>query len=766
MNQLRKLIFTIFLFLNFSLAVSAQIEIVFPATRAVFQRDNQNNGYIPVTGITSKEVTRVEGRLVPMVEGQGTETGWQLVDDKLTAGTFTGRIAGTGGWYKLQIRTYVNESLNSIATLERVGIGEVFVVSGQSNAQGFLRFNPKGAKDDRVNGYGFYKSDFLEENPTLTDIRHIDRELDIGPHGQSAWAWGEFGDKIASKFNVPVLIFNTAYEGTLIENWVKSANGESTVHQGYGFTFPGGTPYSFLRIVLQNHASMYGMRSIIWIQGESDYQTNGDIYYANLKYFINKVGADIGKTINWFVTKTSLNFSMSFDQILFAQQKVINELSNVHAGPLTDYVGIPRIDGVHLFNNGFLDGISELATALDNSFNQSLLNQMPPMQPSDFVTVSAVCTASGNARISLSGSYPSIKWNNNTTSSVVEVSTGTAKATLRDSKGNYLFTESIRVSNLFPEAPQISSDLGTVFCEGKTATITTNRTDFTIEWQDGSNSQTFSVSKTASVFAKYRNNSGCVSPISNTINLKVVPTPATPVITSQTGSFGECEGSTIVLAANTGANKAVWSNGRESNTVSINSVGKQSFTVKAVTPEGCESALSEEIETEIYSRPLPPVIEQEGPYSLGIANSQVYESYVWKLEGSVLEGEVSKNILAPQDGYYSVLGFERHAAPFGAICLSKDSGLFFYQRAEDAQGLSVYPNPIENNRVFLSSDTVIEGASISMIDNVGRRIIRNQRVGDISTPYELSFPDGIYQGTYYLIINYNGLERRFRLFFK
>lgn len=751
----------------FGICSYGQLEITFPAERAVFQRDNQNNGFITLSGIASKEATTVEARLIPVVEGQGTETDWQLVDDQLLGGTFSGKVFGKGGWYKLQVRAFANGNLLSMSVLEKVGIGEVFVVSGQSNAQGFLRFNPKGSVDDRVNGFGFYKADFIEDNVTLTDIRHIDRELNIGPHGQSAWAWGELGDKLAAKYNVPVLFFNTAYEGTLIENWVKSANGESTSHQGYGFVFPGGTPYSFLRIILQNHVNIYGMRSIIWIQGESDYQTDGDEYYSNLKYLINKVGTDIGKTIPWLVTKTSLNFNLSFDKILFAQGKVINELPNVFAGPLTDYVGIPRYDGVHLFNNGFLDGISELAEALNATFDQNLLNTMTPLQGKAFLPLNAVCVTGGNARVSLkepSATTPS--WSNGVTANAIQLASGRVSARVKDSKGNTLLTEFLDVKNVFPSAPVVSGGGAGTLCEGSTATFTVDRTDYKITWQDGSEGSSYIATKTENIFARYTNSEGCLSPVSNQFSLRVVENPQAPLVTSPSGNYGECAGGSVTLNAQTAASKVIWNNGAEGPSITVTETGNFLFSAKAETPEGCSSPFSEEVEVNIYAKPSPPVITQNGPYSVGVVNTDVYESYIWKLEGQLLNDEHGTQIAPASNGFVSIAGYERHEAPFAALCLSNDSGLLQFEKTEEAKGLIVYPSPPVDNRVYLTSEEPINQLQINVYDAQGKAVIRSQRISNVGLPYEYVFDQNVFHGFYIMVVSYDGLEKRFRLFFE
>ena len=70
-------------------------------------------------------------------------------------GYFNGRIKMKGGWYRLMLRASKNADVVYEKQIEKVGIGEVFVISGQSNAQGVPNSNSTGAKDDRVNCANF-----------------------------------------------------------------------------------------------------------------------------------------------------------------------------------------------------------------------------------------------------------------------------------------------------------------------------------------------------------------------------------------------------------------------------------------------------------------------------------------------------------------------------------------------------------------------------------------------------------------------------------
>ena len=82
----------------------SQITINLPLSRSVFQRDNKNSSTIYISGNYEGILEKIEARLVPIKQGQGTATDWATIIDKPENGSFVGNIKGAGGWYQLQVR--------------------------------------------------------------------------------------------------------------------------------------------------------------------------------------------------------------------------------------------------------------------------------------------------------------------------------------------------------------------------------------------------------------------------------------------------------------------------------------------------------------------------------------------------------------------------------------------------------------------------------------------------------------------------------------
>jgi hypothetical protein len=296
------------LFILIPLGLSAQIKITTPVERAVYQREINGQATVSITGTYTVPVDKVEIRAVPVLTGQGVATAWAVLQDKPTGGVFSGSIRLLGGWYTLEARASKNGTLvGQPAVVSRMGVGEVFIIAGQSNAQGIDYTSPP-ATDDRVNYIDQDNSVNSLTNPPYPIFKMIDsRTVTMGPRGKGAWCWGILGDLLTAKLNVPVLFINTAWEGTAVRNWQESSQGIKT-QNSFGFFYPEQMPYGNLRISMQNYGKEFGVRSILWMQGETDtypLATTYDDYKNRFQSLINKLGADIGGRVTWVIARTS-----------------------------------------------------------------------------------------------------------------------------------------------------------------------------------------------------------------------------------------------------------------------------------------------------------------------------------------------------------------------------------------------------------------------------------------------------------------------------
>ena len=288
---------TAFLFLLPILAI-AQIQVSFPTNRAVLQRNSANQATLRITGFYTASVTRVEAHLVAR-DGQGTTTDWKTIQDNPTGGVFAGDVTGLGGWYNLEVRGMNgDQQVGNTTTVERVGIGEVFIVAGQSNAQGIHQSAPNPL-NDRVNCVNYrYPDNGFPNDPPTPAFSLLDNSsgFTIAPRGVGSWCWGQLGDLLVKRLNVPVIFFNAAFTGTSSQNW-SDTTPEGGVAYGPGGMYEARQPYINLKIALQFYANTLGVRAILWQQGETDNLLNvpASQYVAQLQTVIAQSRKDYGK---------------------------------------------------------------------------------------------------------------------------------------------------------------------------------------------------------------------------------------------------------------------------------------------------------------------------------------------------------------------------------------------------------------------------------------------------------------------------------------
>lgn len=396
-----------------------QIAISHPVERMIFQRNNSNQAPINIAGTYYSAIDRIDARVV--AQQGGTTTDWTTIQTNPSNGYFYGTLTAAGGWYSLEVRAYKNNVLIDTKTLQKVGVGEVFAIAGQSNAQGGAGVSTP-ATDDRVNSVNY--SDNLTDYNRLPIgfSKMVGDSGKIGPFHYVPWAWGKLGDLLASKLGVPILFYGAGHGGTSSENWSKSAqglpyNGESWKRQDLG------APYRALENSVAYYGSLTGLRGVLWHQGESDPETFFIPYYENIRNVINKTRENTEhSTLAWIVARVSRN-PEPHDGPIFGQNTLISGFNNdpnfppvpnVFAGPNTDNINgsANRTDGIHFDTYA---GQIEFANAWDASLNNTFFVNSTPMMASSLLAVTLTCNAvNPSAPISLSvvGAYNKYAWSN------------------------------------------------------------------------------------------------------------------------------------------------------------------------------------------------------------------------------------------------------------------------------------------------------------------------------------------------------------------
>ena len=355
-----------------SISVRAQLPVSSPVPRMVFQRNTANQASVLVAGLAPPTATTVEARFVPLTTGQGTLTPWTPLAFLPTTKAFRGSVTVSAGWYRLDVRAKNDAAVLNLTSVNRVGVGEVFVLAGQSNVVGGFERVP-GAIDDRVSCVDF-RQDSLSEQLLPLRFSHVSYGSNIGP-SQPPHIWGMLGDSLVRRLNVPVLFLGAALGGTSSEQWRQSAAGTIGAAQNDAV-------YRRLGVVLLHYIARTGARAVLWHQGESDLSTSNQTYFDNIRLVIEKSRQQTGYALPWVMSRASYIGGQTNPNVIAAQNRLIAELPAVFPGPATDDLLGPdnrRDDNVHFGGNG----LRRFTDRWNQSLSSNFLAQSVPFTPTN-----------------------------------------------------------------------------------------------------------------------------------------------------------------------------------------------------------------------------------------------------------------------------------------------------------------------------------------------------------------------------------------------
>lgn len=488
MNKLLTLFYVISLCFSFSL-VTAQVTITYPTSRSVFQRNNSNLSTLYIAGNYATFADKVEARVIArtMTPTQGISTNWTTIQVNPANGSYYGSMPVSGGWYDLEVRCWNGTTIIGSATIQKIGVGEVFLIAGQSNATGDSDLKNQGnygpmANDDRVSVVNYTLSFPINYGAIVlprAEFTRLDSTFNISPFGVSAWCWGALGDTLTKKLNVPIAFFNAGWSGTGAAAWNESAN-DSTATPINFITMPRGMPYGNLRAALHFYLAQFGARAVLWHQGETDnlQETSRNNYGLYLKNIITKSREHSGKSnLAWVVSRATrykgfqIVNSRTWQPVIDAQNDVIglngtgqvNYTTHVFEGPKTDSLvglNIRTSDSIHFVGLGHRILAKEWSLKLNNNF---FINSTPclPTPPPQLISN---CNGITSLLIQTNNSYINYLWTNNTeannnlsSSSSYTSSSGSFRLRVKDILGNILISPQISIPSNFAGLIPISS---------------------------------------------------------------------------------------------------------------------------------------------------------------------------------------------------------------------------------------------------------------------------------------------------------------------
>jgi len=205
-----------------------------------------------------------------------------------------------GGWY---------EALVAGKRLGRFGVGDVYVVAGQSNAAGY----GDGFVPDRSGLVSVRKADGVHWK-----LAQSPEELPAGMERGSPWPI--LGELLVRAGGVPIGFINVAVGGTGTNQWLPAA----------------GTLYVPLREAL----AAQRVRAVLWHQGESDALPtfNEEQTRQNMEALITQSRKDAGWEVPWYVARASYRPDAAPEEMEAVRnaQKAIWDSGLAYPGPDTD----------------------------------------------------------------------------------------------------------------------------------------------------------------------------------------------------------------------------------------------------------------------------------------------------------------------------------------------------------------------------------------------------------------------------------------------
>ncbi|MEI8318138.1 MAG: sialate O-acetylesterase [Planctomycetia bacterium] len=331
----------------------AALRIVAPPERAVVQRHDRAGGAIPVeVRADVPEAGTIEARVALAIDAP-----WQPLLRK--GETFTGLLAApAGGWHRVEVRAVVEGAVTGRAAVERVGIGEVFVVAGQSNSanHGEERLAPATDRVVALDPEGVWR---------------VAADPQPGASGDGGSFLPALGDRLEAELNVPIGLVACGIGATSVREWLPEGSRfpapptlTARVRSVAGGGFESDGAAFAMLVGRMKQLEPTGFRAVLWHQGESDANQQdrsrtlpGPLYEAMLERVIRATRVEVGHEHPWFVARATYHVpgDESSTDIRAAQAAVCRD-GLALPGPDTDRLIGPLRDsggrGVHFSGAG------------------------------------------------------------------------------------------------------------------------------------------------------------------------------------------------------------------------------------------------------------------------------------------------------------------------------------------------------------------------------------------------------------------------------
>jgi hypothetical protein len=282
------------------------LTVTAPLEYQVFQRSSRLHGAILVRG-SALAAAHVEARVEgTSIEGQ-LPGRWQ----RLALDQANKQVSGllpviAGGFYRVEIKATNIVGQPTLLTIRNVGVGEVFVITGQSNSTNYGEV-PQTIQTGMVTS--FSGTEWSLANDPQPGVQDNSRKGSFIP---------SFGDALYRRYHVPIGIASVGHGSTSVRQWLPA---DTPVHvmpamTRYIKTDPDGALVSdgtlFEGMMLRIHQlGDHGFRALLWHQGESDshqpaeHDIDAVTYRSMMVTLIQASRKQAGWDFPWFVAQAT-----------------------------------------------------------------------------------------------------------------------------------------------------------------------------------------------------------------------------------------------------------------------------------------------------------------------------------------------------------------------------------------------------------------------------------------------------------------------------
>jgi len=285
----------------------SHIHLISPLDFEIFQRKTKEQGSISIRGRSELPVNRVEARISGQsLTGPVSERWHKLQLDRATGGFHAELSVAAGGFYEIEVRVRHGWRDVETATVPHVGVGEVFVISGQSNSTNY-------GEVPQVTETGMVAT-FSGETWRVAN----DPQPGVQDNSKKGSFIPSFGDALYRKYHVPIGVASVGHGSTSVRQWLPAGDPVEVMPTmtKYVTQSPEGTLVSdgtLFNGMMQRIESFgpHGFRAVLWHQGESDsnqkpeHEISGETYRRMLERVILSSRKQAGWEIPWLVANAS-----------------------------------------------------------------------------------------------------------------------------------------------------------------------------------------------------------------------------------------------------------------------------------------------------------------------------------------------------------------------------------------------------------------------------------------------------------------------------